>query len=62
MKALFLAMSPLLQSNASLPSIDNVHVYALVCHLLGIQPNPNNGTLDAWKPYLRDPAAATTRR
>ena len=52
MKALFLAHSPMLRANSSLPSLDNIHVYELLCHLLNIQPQPNNGSLSTWSPYM----------
>ena len=52
MKALFLAHSPMLRANSSLASLDNVHVYELLCHLLHIQPQPNNGSLATWSPYM----------
>ena len=56
MKALFLAHSPMLAQNASITSLDNVNVYPLICHLLNIHCNPNNGTLDAWTPYMKKSA------
>ena len=52
MKALFLAHSPMLM-NGTLASIDNVNVYSLICHMLGIQANPNNGSLTAWNQFLK---------
>ena len=53
MKALFLAHSPLLQPNTSLASIDNIHVYELICRMLNIRPNANNGTLSAWSAVMK---------
>ena len=52
MKALFLAHSPLLR-NDTLTSIDNVHVYPLICHMLNIQPKPNNGSLSVFTQYMK---------
>ena len=53
MKALFLAHSPLLR-NGTIASFDNVDVYPLLCRMLGIRPNANNGTLGTWSPFLKD--------
>ncbi len=33
--------------------IDNIHVYNLLCWCLWVSPAPNNGTLDAFLPYLQ---------
>ena len=57
MKALFLAHSPLL-TNGTLNAFDNIHVYPLLCHLLNIQPNPNNGSLSTWGPFLKGASGA----
>ena len=35
--------------------MQNVDIYALCCHLLGLDPAPNNGTLARVTPLLRDP-------
>ena len=51
MKALFLAMGPAVKANVTFDNLDNVQVYQLVCHILGVTPNPHNGTADFWAPY-----------
>lgn len=43
MHALFRACGPNLQRGTALGQFSNTAVYPLACHLLGIQPAPNNG-------------------
>jgi predicted AlkP superfamily pyrophosphatase or phosphodiesterase len=53
MRALFIARGPGLKSNKRIPGFANIHVYALMCQLLGIQPAPNDGSLDPFRTVLR---------
>lgn len=46
MKAFFRAVGPDFQSNLLVGSFESVNVYPLMCHLLGIQPEVNDGSLD----------------
>ena len=32
---------------------ENVNIYSLMCHLLGIKPTPNNGSLQAVETQTR---------
>lgn len=43
MGALFLARGPRIQSGLTLPPEENVHVYALLCALLGVEPAAGDG-------------------
>lgn len=52
MHALFRAVGPAFK-HISLPHISNVDVYPLLCHLLGIEPAPNDGSLNIVKRMLR---------
>eukprot|EP01116_Phalansterium_solitarium_P020972 TRINITY_DN636_c1_g1_i1.p1 TRINITY_DN636_c1_g1~~TRINITY_DN636_c1_g1_i1.p1 ORF type:complete len:458 (+),score=50.36 TRINITY_DN636_c1_g1_i1:88-1461(+) len=53
MRASFIAHGPSFKSNFVMPGFDNLHVYELLCHLLQIQPAPNNGTLAAISAVLK---------
>lgn len=43
MGALFIAHGPAFQRGLELPPMDNVHVYNLICRVLGLKPAPNDG-------------------
>lgn len=43
MGALFVASGPAFRRGVMLEAFDNIHVYDLLCHLLGVQPAPNDG-------------------
>jgi predicted AlkP superfamily pyrophosphatase or phosphodiesterase len=43
MAALFLAYGPAFRAGATLPTFDNVSVYPLVAHLIGVTPEANDG-------------------
>ena len=58
MRATFVAAGPAFRPGITLPAVDNVDVYPLLAHLLGVAPAPNDGTLDTFNPAL-EPAAAT---
>ncbi|MFT3726588.1 MAG: ectonucleotide pyrophosphatase/phosphodiesterase [Terricaulis sp.] len=45
MAALFLAYGPAFKRGARLPSFDNVSIYPLVTHLIGVTPETNDGNL-----------------
>jgi predicted AlkP superfamily pyrophosphatase or phosphodiesterase len=59
MRATFIAAGPGFRSGTTLPSFDNVDVYPLLAHLLGITPAPNDGRLETFNPVLEaEPAPA----
>lgn len=43
MGATFLAWGPACKAGATLPPFENIHVYSLVCAMLGLTPAPNDG-------------------
>eukprot|EP01116_Phalansterium_solitarium_P017537 TRINITY_DN4348_c0_g2_i1.p1 TRINITY_DN4348_c0_g2~~TRINITY_DN4348_c0_g2_i1.p1 ORF type:complete len:222 (-),score=102.03 TRINITY_DN4348_c0_g2_i1:387-1052(-) len=47
MQAVFIADGPSFRVNFSSAPFANVHLYSLVCELLGLTPAPNNGSLAA---------------
>ncbi len=53
MAGILLAQGPGFARGVRLPALDNVNVYALLCHLLGLEPAPNDGSLDAFRPALK---------
>jgi predicted AlkP superfamily pyrophosphatase or phosphodiesterase len=55
MRAIFIAHGPAFRKAAVLDPFDNVDVYPLLAHLLGIQPEPNDGRLDRVSPALVEP-------
>lgn len=55
MRALFLAHGPAFRQGAELPPFDNIHVYPLLAHLLGVEPAENDGDLAVLAPALRRP-------
>lgn len=54
MQALFAARGPAFKSGEEVPSFQNIHLYELMSHLLGIEPAPNDGSLDSVKVMLRE--------
>ncbi len=55
MRALFVAHGPSFGRGLVVPEFDNVDVYPLLAHLLGVRPAPNDGDYAAVAPMLRDP-------
>lgn len=53
MRAVFVAAGPSFKRGFALPAFENVDVYPLLAHLLGIEPAPNDGTLESTRPALR---------
>ena len=47
MHPVFLAAGPSFRRGLLAPAFENVHVYPLMCHLQGLEPAPNNGSLGA---------------
>ena len=54
MRAVFVADGPSFREGVQLPPFDNVDLYPLLARLLGVTAAPNDGTLDAVAPALRD--------
>ena len=53
MQAIFRAEGPDFKRGFRCPQFRNVSVYPLVCHLLGIEPAPNDGAIEEVAPMLR---------
>lgn len=53
MRALFIAHGPAFRRGLVVPEFDNVDVYPLLAHVLGIAPQPNDGDFAAVAPMLR---------
>ena len=53
MRATFLAVGPAFGRGVKARPFQNIHVYALLCHLLGITPAANDGSLDSVRTLLR---------
>lgn len=47
MHGILIAHGPAFVQGQVVPPVENIHLYALMCHLLGITPAPNYGSLEA---------------
>ncbi len=52
MHAIFLARGPAFRKGVTVPPFQNIHLYPLLAHLLGVTPAPNDGSLDSVKTVL----------
>ncbi|XP_023217195.1 ectonucleotide pyrophosphatase/phosphodiesterase family member 5-like [Centruroides sculpturatus] len=52
MHPIFYARGPDFKMNYTRDEFDTVNIYPLICHLLGIKPSPNNGSLSNIKDIL----------
>ncbi|RUS84115.1 hypothetical protein EGW08_008154 [Elysia chlorotica] len=55
MKPIFVARGPAFKQNTEVEPMDTVDIYPLMCHLLNIEPAPNNGSLTNAARLLRVP-------
>jgi predicted AlkP superfamily pyrophosphatase or phosphodiesterase len=55
MAALFVARGPAFARGAALPAFDNIHVYPMLAHVLGVTPESVDGRLDVLRPALAAP-------
>lgn len=53
MGAVFVAVGPGIARGKHIPAFRNVHLYALMAHLLGLRPAPTSGSLDSVRAILR---------
>jgi predicted AlkP superfamily pyrophosphatase or phosphodiesterase len=53
MRSVFVANGPEFRSGMVLPPFDNVDLYPLLAHLLGVKPAPNDGSLSSTAAALR---------
>ena len=54
MRGLFVAAGPRFRQGLTIPPVENIHVYELMCALLGLTPAPNDGDLAVMRPWLRE--------
>lgn len=54
MKNIFRAFGPDFKKNHLAEGFDSVHIYPLMCKLLGVTPEPNNGSLAITQEMLLD--------
>lgn len=54
MKTIFRAVGPAFKQGLVVEPFESVNVYALLCELLGVTPEPHDGSLAAVKPMLRE--------
>lgn len=52
MHPIFMAHGPAFKKSFKIPPFKNVDIYPLMCHVLGVKPAVNNGTLDSVLPML----------
>ncbi|XP_053577129.1 ectonucleotide pyrophosphatase/phosphodiesterase family member 7 [Bombina bombina] len=52
MKTIFRAVGPSFKQGLVVEPFESIHVYALLCELLGIKPEPNDGSLDVTRNML----------
>uniref|UniRef100_A0A8D2Q7N2 Uncharacterized protein n=1 Tax=Varanus komodoensis TaxID=61221 RepID=A0A8D2Q7N2_VARKO len=45
MKTIFIAFGPAFKKGYTAEPFDSIHIYPLMCELLGVQPEPHNGSL-----------------
>jgi predicted AlkP superfamily pyrophosphatase or phosphodiesterase len=53
MEGIFLAYGPDLKKGLEIPSFENVHIYALMCKLLGITPSAHDGNPEVLQGILK---------
>jgi len=53
MGASFIAAGPAFRAGYTAKPFQNIHVYDLICHILGIKPSRNDGSLDSTRAMLR---------
>ncbi|MGH7508997.1 MAG: ectonucleotide pyrophosphatase/phosphodiesterase [Gemmatimonadales bacterium] len=55
MRAIFLARGPAFRDGVVVEPFQNIHIYALLAHVLGLRPAPNDGRLDSVRVMLAAP-------
>uniref|UniRef100_A0A8C6ZDY8 Ectonucleotide pyrophosphatase/phosphodiesterase 7 n=1 Tax=Nothoprocta perdicaria TaxID=30464 RepID=A0A8C6ZDY8_NOTPE len=59
MKTIFRAVGPAFKRGLLVEPFESVHVYALLCELLGIVPEPHDGSLHVTQPMLGERSVGT---
>uniref|UniRef100_A0A8C8S3H3 Ectonucleotide pyrophosphatase/phosphodiesterase 7 n=1 Tax=Pelusios castaneus TaxID=367368 RepID=A0A8C8S3H3_9SAUR len=60
MKTIFRAVGPAFRKGLEVEPFESVNVYVLLCNLLGITPEPHDGSLEVMQPMLADSSNAGT--
>jgi predicted AlkP superfamily pyrophosphatase or phosphodiesterase len=55
MRAIFLADGPAFRDGVVVEPFQNIHVYPLLAHVLGLEPAPTDGRLDSVRVMLAEP-------
>ena len=53
MHGLLVVSGPQLRSGLRVPPVENIHLYALMCELLGLQPSSHDGDASTFRGWLR---------
>lgn len=53
--ATFIAAGPAFRERMTIPRFDNVDLYSLLCRLIGLRPEPSDGSIKSLAPILRQP-------
>ncbi len=53
MRAIFIAHGPAFKSGLVVKPFQNIHIYNLICHILGLQPASNDGSIDSVRVMLK---------
>lgn len=59
MKTIFRAVGPSFKAGLEVEPFESIHVYELMCQLLGIVPEPNDGDPGTLQPILQSGEAGT---
>ena len=54
MRGIFLAHGPAFKKNFNGPGISNIHLYEMMCKILGIYPANNDGKIDSTTIFLKN--------
>ena len=60
MHGLFVAAGPTLRQGLVVPRFENVHIYELMCRILGLRPSKNDGDPAVTAGWMRSSAARTS--
>jgi predicted AlkP superfamily pyrophosphatase or phosphodiesterase len=52
MNAFFLASGPAFKSGLTIEAFENIHIYEMLCEILGLNPAPNDGNSAVLEPIL----------
>jgi ectonucleotide pyrophosphatase/phosphodiesterase family protein 7 len=53
MHGIFISSGPSFRTGKKIEAVASVHLYELLCNLLGIIPAKNDGKLEVWEEALR---------